>query len=376
MAPTGMLKVLKREPSTKAWPLRRQRTIVRRSSQSLFKEPNQTAIVLDFDDTLFPATFVDHASGLHPSEPLEKQTHIRQDDLKDILEKIEECQVIAESLLLSAQSLGHVIIVTLCTRGLFKRRAENWYPRVWKKISNSQIKILYARECPLNKEHSAKQGTQVPSAPAVAQGNDELSTGYWAWVKGTVIEQELTNFYSQYKGQSWKNVISIGDSNIERYGMLGASNAHVQKCFGGTEFSQKHAYVKMWEQFDNDMDPLKWSEGLEGVHEGHIFKVRTKVVKFVESPTPDQLVQQMTLLLLWLPSVICSDGCLNLLMDDLNESTIKQLEKTLMIEGTINGDPAIKIEGTIFSPASADKSEFTKVMPTAQQLEVVEVVNL
>lgn len=45
------------------------------------------------------------------------------------------------------------------------------------------------------------------------QQHDELQPQRW---KELAFEQEITGFYSRYTHQSWKNVISIGDSVFER----------------------------------------------------------------------------------------------------------------------------------------------------------------
>ena len=39
---------------------------------------------------------------------------------------------------------------------------------------------------------------------------------FWIRKKQLAIQGEVRQFYSQYAGQSWKNMISIGDSDFER----------------------------------------------------------------------------------------------------------------------------------------------------------------
>merc|ERR1712137_883894 len=51
---------------------------------------------------------------------------------------------------------------------------------------------------------------------------------YWGLMKGRAISEEAEAFYSQYEGQSWKNILSIGDSTFERYGLLAATSAYMQ----------------------------------------------------------------------------------------------------------------------------------------------------
>merc|ERR1719191_818350 len=199
---------------------------------------------------------------------------MNEEKLGDVQEKIEKCQASAESLLRCAQEHGRVIIVTLSSRGILQRRCEIWYPRVWKLLNDSKITIVYA----IDTHRASLQKNEMNMQ------NPEFSEGHWAWVKGKALTQEVDRFYSQYKGQTWKNVISIGDSKFEIYGTVGAAGVYVQKRFSGISSSKEEdsAYVKTWTRFDSDPS---WSDSFEGVHEGHLFKVRTKVMQLVPSPS-------------------------------------------------------------------------------------------
>jgi len=158
--------------------------------------------------------------------------------------------------------------------------------------------------------------------------NSNFSAGHWACVKGKAIAKELDRFYSQYEGQTWKNVISIGDSNFERYGTLGAASDHVQNKIRRSCTSLDQAFVEGWQSFDNDPE---WSEALEGVHEGRIFKVRTKVVKMKDQPSPFDLADQLTFILDCLPELVCLDRCLNHQFDEVNEESNNSLASALGI---------------------------------------------
>lgn len=314
-----------------------QAALSRHSSQHLFKERNQTAIVFDFDDTLFPTTFVEKLSVSYEKGTLEGQ------ELTDFMGKIEECQTSCETLLQTAREFGQVMIVTLSTRGLLKKRCETWYPRVWKLMGGQPI--LYGRESQLHKDASKKVAKQ-----------DELTMSHWAHVKGTVIQEELDRFYSQYKGQSWKNIVSIGDSDIERYGTLGASNSYVQKRFGKPQ--DGNAFVNIWQNFDNN--DSEWKDNLEGEANGHVFKVRTKVVKMLDAPSPAQLCQQQKHLLQELAMIVGYDGCLNLMIDDLrNDQTLRRLQTQQMLTHDMD-DIQIQITARVGSSSLA----FTNEKPT------------
>merc|ERR1712224_3320 len=166
----------------------RSKTFIRHSSQHKFKNSDQTAVVFDFDDTLFPTTFFEQKSGLSNKSPADLQTHM-MDEYQEALDKIEECQASAEMLLRCAPNCGHVFIVTLSTPKLLQKRCEAWYPRVWKLLNDSKITIISAMEA---HRASLKPGEQTD--------NSNYSMGYWAWVKGKAIAKELNRFYSQYEG--------------------------------------------------------------------------------------------------------------------------------------------------------------------------------
>jgi hypothetical protein len=238
-------------------------------------------------------------------------------EFEEALSKMEECQDAAESMLQVAKSFGHVFIVTLSTRGILQKRCEAWYPRVWKLLNESQITMVYAMDI-----HRASL------KPDQKGDNAQFSSGHWACVKGKAIAKELDRFYSQYEGQTWKNVISIGDSNFERYGTLGAASAHVQNKILQSRSSLDEAFVQGWKSFDNDPD---WSEALEGVHEGHIFKVRAKVVKMKEEPSPFEVAEQLTLIMDCLPELVCLDSCVNHEFKEVNEQSKNSFQSALGI---------------------------------------------
>merc|ERR1711904_292309 len=155
-------------------------------------------------------------------------------------------------------------------------------------------------------------------------GENTIQAG--TMLKAIAISRELERFYSQYKRQSWKNVISIGDSNSERYGTLGATNAYVQKQFSDTKISDEEAYRRSWQDFDRDPD---WSQNLEGVYDGHMFKIRTKVIKLLDAPSCTDLAQELTLLLQWFPSIVCYNESMDLVFNDLQAETVESFESAL-----------------------------------------------
>eukprot|EP00746_Dinoflagellata_sp_MGD_P001989 gnl/MRDRNA2_/MRDRNA2_103814_c0_seq1.p1 gnl/MRDRNA2_/MRDRNA2_103814_c0~~gnl/MRDRNA2_/MRDRNA2_103814_c0_seq1.p1 ORF type:complete len:338 (-),score=44.46 gnl/MRDRNA2_/MRDRNA2_103814_c0_seq1:74-1087(-) len=302
---SNMLKAVGKLVSTKTGKGKRHnrktKTFIQHTSQCQFKHRDQTAIILDWDDTLFPTSFLER-SGFRNDLPMDQQPNMSQEVLIDFLKDIDECQAAAESLLRCAQNFGRIIIVTLANRVGLRRHAR-LYPRIFDLLKVSQISIVHARD------YEAENSTQ---------------TGMM--LKAMAISRELERFYSQYKRQSWKNVISIGDSNSERYGTLGATNAYVQKQFSNAKISKEEAYRRSWQDFDRDPD---WSQNFEGVYDGHMFKIRTKVIKLLDAPSSTDLAQELTLLLQWFPSIICYDECMDLVFNNLKEETVESFESAL-----------------------------------------------
>jgi hypothetical protein len=305
---SGFLKAVEKHAATKIQKAKRHnrktKTFIHHNTQCQFKKCDQTAVVLDWDDTLFPTSFLKR-SGFQMHVPVNQQQNVSEEVLNEVLEAIDECQATAESLLRCAQNFGRIIIVTLSSR-IALRQCARLYPRVFDFLKVSQISIVHALD--YKPEDSVCSGAQL---------------------KAIAISRELDRFYSQYKGQSWKNIVSIGDSNSERYGTLGATHAYVQKRFRDTKISplsDERAYVEGWQCFDRDPD---WSQRLEGVHEGHMFKVRTKVVKLLDAPSSTDLAQQMTLLTQWFPLIVWHDDSLDLVFNDLREETVESFESAL-----------------------------------------------
>ena len=56
-------------------------------------------MVFDWDDTLFPTTWLRHYMGLHWKLPLHRQEHVEPEDLRMIADALDELAVEVEGLL-------------------------------------------------------------------------------------------------------------------------------------------------------------------------------------------------------------------------------------------------------------------------------------
>jgi len=129
-------------------------------------------------------------------------------------------------------------------------------PDVLQAMSTLQVKVAFAREelQPLENQQESLE------------------------LKRRAMNRLITKFYSHYPQQSWKNVVSIGDSPFERQALLDVVEAHKQP-------------------------------------EGK--RCRTKTIKLADAPDLQQFNSQLDLLSSWLRLVIRYDNDCDI---DLNGS--------------------------------------------------------
>ncbi|CAE8637615.1 unnamed protein product [Polarella glacialis] len=150
---------------------------------------------------------------------------------------LRELQAVGEQLLRFAMKLGTVIIVTNAMDPWVETSCRNFLPQLLPLVS--QLPVIYARSIyeaqgvdPLRStaRSSSPSSTRVP-LPGLYAANgqnrlssfntklaqqrcaEEMSPQKW---KEVAFSLEINGFYSRYAHQSWKNVISIGDSIFER----------------------------------------------------------------------------------------------------------------------------------------------------------------
>jgi len=204
--------------------------MVSTGSQADFLKPEQTIILFDWDDTLCPSNWIREnrpaLSFFKPAPADEKY----QRPLRDL-------QKIVEATLKLAMKLGKVIIVTNAMEPWVDTSCRNFMPTLYPLVS--QLPVIYARSIFESQgldqvRRAPAQGSmgglsRTPALPGMYMANgqnklgscngrlsmqaDEMAPQRW---KELVFNQEITGFYSRYDHQSWKNVISIGDSIFER----------------------------------------------------------------------------------------------------------------------------------------------------------------
>lgn len=217
------------------------------NSQAQFSQPDQTIIIFDWDDTLCPSTWMrKHARFDNKGRPcrIEPETKMELTMLTD--------QIIP--LLLSAQQLGKVVMVTNARRPWVDTSCKNFLPSVRRHLQ--ELPIIYALEL-VGEEEVAKD----------FNGN---TGGLLTETKARAMKAAVTEFYSRYEGQSWKNVVSVGDALFEH----NAIRQVVADRMAEEQTSKK---------------------------------CRTKTIKLLEGPTIAGLVVQLSILESWLPKIVSAD---------------------------------------------------------------------
>eukprot|EP00930_Biecheleria_cincta_P072380 TRINITY_DN59786_c0_g1_i1.p1 TRINITY_DN59786_c0_g1~~TRINITY_DN59786_c0_g1_i1.p1 ORF type:complete len:600 (+),score=96.60 TRINITY_DN59786_c0_g1_i1:86-1885(+) len=180
------------------------------SSQGAFAEPSQTAVIFDWDDTLFPTSFLIHRCKLNGLARLQDQL-LHPEMMAALAVSLSTLAAEVVALLRLAGTCGRVMLVTLARPPWVKISCMYFMPRVWEVIRELDVNVVYAQE-----------GSH-PKEP------ESLEAFRFARMKARAITKELEDFYSQYEGQSWKNVISIGDSNNERLGTMEATEVYLSR---------------------------------------------------------------------------------------------------------------------------------------------------
>jgi len=195
-------------------------------SQEHYFKVDQTIILFDWDDTLCPSNWIrENRPALSFFKPPPDEPKFSR-PLRELEKKV-------EATIKLSLTLGKVVIVTNAMEPWVDTSCKNFLPGIYALVS--QIPVIYARnvfdahnlEVAQQKKASSSSFGRV-ALPGMFSSNgqnklggvnqklaqqDEMLPQRW---KELVFDQEITGFYSRYQHQSWKNVISIGDSIFER----------------------------------------------------------------------------------------------------------------------------------------------------------------
>lgn len=171
---------------------------------------------------------------------------------------------------------------------------DNFFNRVGKFIKKKNISIIYAQDTDDAQDYNK---TEFKS--------DEEAEHYWTCKKQRAIQNQISKFYAE-SGSSWKNVLSIGDSNFER-------NATIKSM---------EDYASVEEGLDSNPLTASDSKGFtdqmckSGLVGNHYRRLRTKTVKMFDSPNIEDLSTEMSMLYKWLPYLVQKDSGFDVDLED------------------------------------------------------------
>jgi len=173
-------------------------------SNAEYCKPDQTIILFDWDDTLFPSNWLQQSEGFF--RPL-SESHAK------LFLRLAEG---LEAILKLAMGFGRVVIVTNSSEPWVSISVRTFMPFLEPLFKD--IKVIYARalyeNAPGTESASSIFGGAFGAYKArLAMQADALAPQRW---KEQAFKHEIGGFYSRYENQSWKNVVCIGDSIYER----------------------------------------------------------------------------------------------------------------------------------------------------------------
>jgi len=271
---------------------------VRRDSQLGFASRASTVLVLDWDDTLFPTTYIRQDCGLDWRRPIKAQVKPGRgrDELLASLERLADK---VEAFVNLACSLAHVVIVTLAKRPWVVTSAENFMPRLRSLLERHDIEVLYARE-------HVTQEMKDDYAKSEFKASDQ-EVDFWMRAKANAMREQFDRFHGD--NLSWKNLLSIGDGEFERIALITTAERWLTQ-------ERQDAQV---------IETGLTSELVSSA--GHRKRLRTKTVKMLDEPAIEEMVAQHELFISWLPHLVKRDRGIDIVIEDSeDDARLRELD--------------------------------------------------
>lgn len=282
-------------------------TISTRSHISRWNSHEETLIVFDWDDTLCPTTFLAEDPRItwceplpcfdDPSIPLDEDCESGVELGTTMLSAFHELEQAVSALIREAASVGTVVVLTLAREGWVDMAIKNFFPGLRQVFDDVCVQVVYAR--------SALSEREVMRA-----AHDEIDV--WTLLKTVSMKGIVSSFYSERPNQSWKNIVSIGDSEAERSAL------------------QEITFLRR-----------------QPDHTGMEKRCRCKTVKLQDSPDIVQLNAEVEVLHTWMRAIAQYDGdiCWDLDQGDVDDATMG-LETVIWQASSPSPGPFLSNDGT------------------------------
>jgi len=240
-------------------------------------------LVLDWDDTLFPSTWLLEDAGMEGNQSLEEQLSrmiaSREEERSEFIQKRMGLFVeTVENFLSDACFSATVFIVTLAKDGWVESSIKHYMPSLQKFLDLGLIEIYYSQEYASRAMHSGRSASSYDDYDD--KSAEEQFVDDWSQVKAEAIHEALTRERGSAPARDWQTVISIGDSDFERYGTIKASKRYTESTEG----------FKSDRSLDSSASTTR--------------KLWTKTLKMLDDPTVEELVAQLAAVQRWLPFLL------------------------------------------------------------------------
>jgi len=256
--------------------------------------------------TLFPTYWVRHEKQLHWRYKLEAQTDILSaDEILEYRKNLTDIQELVLQVLRESIKLSHVIIVTLARPPWVNLSCKNFYPLVGKFLEENKIKVIYAQD----RDGSTPQSYSKPKFESSQEAQQ-----YWTEMKQSAIMGEVTKFYGE---SSWKNIISVGDSNFERAATQASlwDYATVGENMDDPEVGSAANKLAMLSPSKSKSGPTD-ANAVSGFVGRHYRRLRVKTVKMFGHPSLQDLSSEIMLLYKWISGIVTRDAGLDVDLED------------------------------------------------------------
>jgi hypothetical protein len=235
-------------PSSKSSSEYVQRSHNSYNSQMDFAAQDQTIIIFDWDDTLCPS------SWMRKHAQFDAQGHLKARLDNNTRHELQMLADQVNPLLEVANQLGKVILVTNAKKPWVDTSCRNFLPSC--KNAIKPLPVFYALELLKDLDH---------------QKLDKEGACLLTETKARAMKAAVTDFYSRYPNQSWKNIISIGDAFFEHDAIRQVTRDH-------------------------------------SAESGVAKKCRTKTVKLLEGPSIAGVMVQLSIIESWLAKIVQLDN--------------------------------------------------------------------
>lgn len=181
-------------------------------AKSVYETPSftlssQTMMFFDWDETLFPTWTILKAWEFDDQVRSDKMPTLSADQ---VLALAPWGQALLEFMREACRLSDGVYIITNSKRGWIEKSIRLFAPSLSEFFALANVKVIYALDDFLQTKRCSSKPVSKSHKKTRDETEDEMTRA-----KFRAMRNAVTEFYTQYKDQTWKNIISFGDATYE-----------------------------------------------------------------------------------------------------------------------------------------------------------------